>query len=1173
MKHFLTTSGIALALFTSAHAQEPVAPPAPDPKIIKETEAILSQKFSRDPNDLLRSLERVGTADPAALTITDRFLLRFVTGDWPQVRAELTQMPPELARKIYDKMLADLTEKQRPNVRLEDVLGLADAVPVELTSENLRKLGQLTSLAVPVTESYWLVDRLRKGTAKLGGTDPAKRLAAARILIYANFKDLAREYLPSAADIDLLADEGLKNELRNFLTTQEERESAQRSEVQRIWDENIAAVLNPDTSKAKAWEKSKAGNAISKVITQVPTGTLASVLAEAAKTNPEGALHLVTAFTRKVQSERNNDIVLRAENLEAQATIANLLADLSKPGEQPWSQIFELMADHWTSEADYTYQQKAANSQGKFVAPEELLATAPVGKWAAALPPAVRDRVDVSMSRLILTAAQFDQAAERIVEIGKRSPAAGAALAEDFLTVWGKTHNPEIPEQLRRKFNLPDDARIPVTPIMMEKNIDSLARMMTLFRNAGLAPKDYSRVVTAFDLAYSTAETYRTGHIEKVFGPMDQMDEAVFSLILARMNANLGERWRKMDVQRASLTQRDELQTLDMVRNGYDTALKLIDGWLKGHADSWRALTLAGTLCVDWGDFEYFQQLVVNDPQKRLFNFKEKNLQAQDYFNRGAAAYVAQVPKLTPSAYTIEPYMAWFNGLLGIGSNGQLNLSKAMNRAALTKIREHLVALPDKSAKAHISLFAKAVNTRLNDEKEPLHEDLKYRYIASAMIITKDDPFTLGAAKKLDYFDELLSEVRLQTRVDGPNTVGRDQDFGIILSIIHTEAMTRAAKFGQYLTNDLNAGATRGRKNSPLVKKMVETQGPRDELELNITQAFAPFFDIQSITFSTPEVKPRPTAQAGWEETVLAYVHVRAKDASVDKIPPVELALKFVDMTGPVSIPAESAETVIKVATDKAPARPASHIEVTQTLDSRQLTINGSLTLEIKAAATGLVPDLEQLLVLDPRAAIGVKHINPHAGLQIKELNTWGDEVTPTSERLWTLTLDGDAVRGAEGPLAFRFPAPSAKDVTVTYQTYQDMNLTTLTEPVVTLGQTAKVGEVIAHPTQHPFPWLVTAGAIIVGVGLLFVFFRKRGGEQPVLARDVFHMPAEVDGFAVVALLRRLCSSPLVKLQDKQKQELQSDLKRIEQACFGAQNTMPESDLRNIASKWLRCAV
>ena len=211
-----------------------------------------------------------------------------------------------------------------------------------------------------------------------------------------------------------------------------------------------------------------------------------------------------------------------------------------------------------------------------------------------------------------------------------------------------QTHNPQLPEPLRKKFGLPEDARIPVTPMMMEKNIESLARMMALFREAGLAPQDYEKVVAAFDLAYSNAETYRTSHIEKVFGPMDKMDEPLFFLILSRMNSNLAERWRKMDVQNAGLTRRDETQTLELVRAGYATALQLIEGWLAGHGDSSRALTLAGTLLTDWGDFEYFQELVTSDPKKRMAGYKEKNLQAQDYFNRGAEAYAKEGAQARP---------------------------------------------------------------------------------------------------------------------------------------------------------------------------------------------------------------------------------------------------------------------------------------------------------------------------------------------------------------------------------------------------------------------------------------------------------------------------------------------------------------------------------------------
>jgi hypothetical protein len=468
-------------------------------------------------------------------------------------------------------------------------------------------------------------------------------------------------------------------------------------------------------------------------------------------------------------------------------------------------------------------------------------------------------------------------------------------------------------------------------------------------------------------------------------------------------------------------------------------------------------------------------------------------------------------------------------------------------------------------------MFAKIVNGKLTDEKDPLHEDLKYRYLASAMVITKDDPFTLGVAKKLTYFDELLGEVRLQTRVDGPNTVGRDQDFGIIASIVHTEAMGRAARFGQYLSNETNAGGSKGRRQSAFAKKMTDVQGARDELEMNLRTALDPFFDIKSITFATPDVKPRPTAQTGWEETILAYLHVRAKDASVDKIPPVEMQFKFVDMTGPVSIPAESAETVIKVATEGAAARPASHIEITQTLDTRQLTINGTLSLEVKASATGLVPDLDQLLAFDPKAAITVKGTNPHEGLQINELNTWGDAVAPTSERLWTLTLDGDAVRAAEAPIAFHFPTAKAKDANVVNQTYKDMNLTTTTEPFVALGQPAKLGEIITQPQAHPYYWIIGGAAGVLGIGLIFFLARKPAAEKPLRARDVFKMPGDVDGFAVVALLRRLCSSPLVKLKETQKNELQTDLKRVEAACFGASaNAMSEADLRGVLTKWLR---
>ncbi|RYD64572.1 MAG: hypothetical protein EOP84_32620, partial [Verrucomicrobiaceae bacterium] len=156
----------------------PLGPP--DPRVIKQLETLLNQKFSREPGDIFYALERGVSADLATLNSSDRLLHFFRTSDWMNVRAEFAMMPPDLARRIYEKMLADLTEKQKPGVRLDDVLAIADAAPQEFTSDQVRRLGQLLGLVVPLNESYWLAERLKRGTEKLGGSDPGKRLLTGR---------------------------------------------------------------------------------------------------------------------------------------------------------------------------------------------------------------------------------------------------------------------------------------------------------------------------------------------------------------------------------------------------------------------------------------------------------------------------------------------------------------------------------------------------------------------------------------------------------------------------------------------------------------------------------------------------------------------------------------------------------------------------------------------------------------------------------------------------------------------------------------------------------------------------------------------------------------------------------------------------------------------------------
>ena len=1165
----------ALVLAATLPAQQ--AAPL-DAKTQQQYERLLRHRYTRDLTEVFAAMEKSAKPDARA-TADARFLSAFRLGDWAQVRAELASLPPELGRGIYDKILTDLAERPKNGVRIEDVFALADAAPGELSDLELRKIGQMLGQVVSPNESFWIADRLSRGTEKLGGKDPARRLAAGRVLLAGGFRDLAKAYLPDGADLDKVADEGLRLEIAAFLAAEQATELAQRDQISRIWNDNVAILRSE--KKINDWEKTKAAGEMLRVLTQVSPAVLSGTFAELMKAHPEAALKIVGGLSRKIQNESQAAAAQRIDNLRAQTVLANLIAENPDAGDGPWKQILTLMAESWMAEVEQSFSRQSggprrggnSRNSSSEIDPEEMLLLAPAGKWVAALPADLRDRFDASLARAIIVSANFEMAADRIVELARRRPAAGVALAEDFLIAWGQAHNPQLPQELRARYGLPEDARIPITPVMMERNIESLARMMEVFRKAGVAPRDESKVVNAFDLAYSNAEAYRDSHIERVFGPTAKMDERVFFLLAQKMHSNLGDRWRRADIQRGSLTRRNEAQTYVMAEAGYTSLLKMIDEWQAGRPDAYKALLLGAVVLNDWSDFESFQDLAPLEPAKRLVAAKERTLQSQDYFQRAAAAYGRQIVRLQANELSIDPYLSWFNAVLGIGSTGQVNLGRPMNRAALGHIRAAILALPGKLAPTHMGQLAKTLNSRLNDTNNPLHEDLKYRYLASTLVVTKDDPFSLGLKKRSDYLDELLSEIRVETRVDGPNTVGVSQEFGIILSVVHTEAMGRVARFGQYLSNDAIAIAAASKRRGPQVAKGSEPQGPRDEFEKKLTEGLTPFFDIRSITFAAPDVKSRPTARPGWEETTLAYILVRAKDASVDKIPPVQMELRFIDLSGPVTIPATSAETLLKVSSGKPTPRPADKVEVTQTLDTRSFAINGSLSLEVAATASGLVPELDDLLDLAPLAAVAkVRQVTAIDPLMVKELNTWGEKVAPRTERRWSITVDGDAIRAADKATDVPFPTVKAANTTTVWRTYQDIDPVVLSKASVLLDR-VKVAQGAGYvpPVAEDYSTYLYIGLAAVTAFVVWLTLRKRDtGPRPPRARDVFKLPATIDGFAVVALLRKLGTSPLVKFTAAQNAELQQDIERVQTGCFGGTTTLSPADLKTVAEKWLR---
>jgi hypothetical protein len=101
------------------------------------------------------------------------------------------------------------------------------------------------------------------------------------------------------------------------------------------------------------------------------------------------------------------------------------------------------------------------------------------------------------------------------------------------------------------------------------------------------------------------------------------------------------------------------------------------------------------------------------------------------------------------------------------------------------------------------------------------------------------------------------------------------------------------------------------------------------------------------------------------------------------------------------------------------------------------------------------------------------------------------------------------------------------------------------------------------------------AGVLAVGGAAFAVWTVRRNGRprDETVSGPGFQMPAQVDGFAVAALLRRMRLGAGARFSQEQSGELQRDLEALQRACFGATaKAMPEADLRSLAQKWLEAA-
>jgi hypothetical protein len=447
----------------------------------------------------------------------------------------------------------------------------------------------------------------------------------------------------------------------------------------------------------------------------------------------------------------------------------------------------------------------------------------------------------------------------------------------------------------------------------------------------------------------------------------------------------------------------------------------------------------------------------------------------------------------------------------------------------------------------HVAAFGKALDDNINSIKA----ELKPRYVRAGVRVVGEHPSAAGARKLAAYYDDLVQEIALDVRVDGDATVGHTRPFGAFVALRYTEAVGReSGGFSKYLQNQQNAGYFFNPYGSGAVNY-------REDFEKQVREKFDQSFEIVSITFHEEKVQARGYGRPGWRETPYAYLVLKAKDGSVDRIPSLQLDLDFADKHGQVVLPVVSQVQLIDARPETVPSRPVKKIELVQVVDERELG-KGALSLETKATARGLLPELKDLLDLSvPGFKVGKID---DKGLAISKMDAEADEVAPVAERNWLVALE--AVPGQHAS-TFHFPISKIPDALVTYKRYADADLVEVKPELALAG--------LALGPRNLWGWVLTGTALLFVCGAGFWWWGKQRASRLVEAPSAYVMPGHITPFTVLNLLLRMRDDQKLAFDSSQRAELNEAITGLQKHFFSRPSTERngQPDLEEVARQWV----
>ena len=1178
-----------LVLFESLEAtaparSEPEQRTKPAKKGAPLKAAIKRLDFSRSPQKVLAARSKLGfEAGPLPASTADGKELaewlhqHVMAGDWEALSLFLTERAGDDAEAVYSHVVQS-TNKGDPGLLPEEVLAIADASPGDLADWQVDALAGLLKKAAGKASTSPLIARVRAGTRLFGADNDAKRRRTVRFLSKAGLDVEAYQFLTPLEDAAakgdgkmVLAHAAFHASRAASLGTRPGAEEARRF----AWRLFGRVALD---SRVEPEDRGRGLQQAVDMLSSVPRGAATQWLGEvfAVEALASAALEAVALKAMSINN-KELDIEVRAQAILTMKEAVETLLESDRVELSSLRVPLRMLTLSLVSAAEDVVK---AQTDQRVVSNEKslVLRALPGARWRAQIEPSLALRAYRAFIGLAVVCDDMELGMELLAQGVERAGDQAAELADEFLRLWVVRLRPPAPNR-RNNFLYFGSGLLRDTGLFtrgrQRRNLEVLGQLLELFASINVDARKFERVVEVFAACYDSTEAFKREDVERVLGPVDQLQPRVAAQLADAIRRGLSDEWSDVAKLREKGVDRTQMEIDEIVKSGFELAIDLVDSAIASEPDAWQHMMLRLSLV-----FDRMQYLRSNSKDPGAFS--ESRTELFRAFADAAAGYrKALVAGHTRP--TVEIYYAWFCLSLGASdptrlTGHNLETDAIENAAEIENIRKDMMALPADDAQFHFGELARVTA----EASVGLQPEVKAGFMRRAVELVGDHPAASGLRREIALFEDIVNEeVTLRLTLDGSDRVGTTP-FAACLSMRSTMHIARQlGGFDRYLRRMGFVGGANNRR---------QRVDFRSRMQRSIERAFDGKIELVSVGLfhsMNPPVRIEVGGDPNWEEKPFAYMLLRARDESADHLPSLQLDLTVPSDKGNVILPLQSNTVILDaVADNAADRRPVTNLTVHQIVDTRPLLLENTtgdvVKLEISATCDGVVPELDMLLDGVGSALPGF--VVAEDGIETKPLTVVGVDDSSTGFGLG----DDDQVYVEAQDGIFRLPTTRSWVVTYTPNGLSRGQAEAFTLPTVREGYEAEAtaeyyldfdlvpadGPTVAivPPIKTPWLWIGLAGLLVLA-GASFVARRVLARGESSGGGVALRAPTNSTPLAAIVTLQKIEREYAGRLSENEQVGLRREIAELEETYFardGSSEVGPEVQAR--VATWVRAA-